>query len=217
MTRPLTLRIDADDAHRATWVAEVIVEVAGECGWTVDTTDDGSGASTRPDAVAVIVPIGASIDPIDEPTVAVWVEAGTPRSPVAEESPPHLPARLELTVGAFRARRNQQVTRDALLRFFERVERTRVVPTIDQAALAAPLDPAEAVARADAPGIVAENQALLDRVDASLARTTMTPEAAQAVGADRAILAAAIDAPVLDLVIIERAATRLAAVLDRNS
>ncbi|MGN6693274.1 MAG: hypothetical protein ACTHN0_03780 [Aquihabitans sp.] len=220
MTDVLHLRIDAADGLAGAWVTELIAEVAAEAGWGV--AGDGG---LHPDAVAAIVPIGAAVAPVDEPFVAVWVEEGTPRSPVVEESPPHLPARLELTVGAFRARRNQRVTRDALERFFARVEATRPAPALlpaDDAVAGAgaaeppvELDPAEAVARADAGAIVAENRALLDAVDAWLARTSMTPEAAQAIGADRAILEAAIAAPVLDLVIIERAATRLATAVNR--
>lgn len=199
MTGPLRLRLDVSDDLGASWVTELLTEVAGALGWAVD----GSG---RPDAVAAVVALGAAVPPVDEPLVIVRVEAGTPRSPAIEESPPHLPARLDLTVGAFRARRNQKVTRDAVERFLARVERTRPAPATDASGA---LDPAEAVARAGADAIVAENRSLLAEVDAWLARTTMTPEAAQAIGADRAILEAAIGAPVLDLVIIERAATRL--------
>jgi hypothetical protein len=203
MTGPLRLRLDAADDLGSSWVTEVLTETALALGWAVD----GPG---RPDAVAVVVALGAAVVPVDEPHVVVRVEAGTPRSPAVEESPPHLPARLDLTVGAFRARRNQQVTRDAIERFLARVERTS--PGRQVGAPGA-LDPAEAVVRADAAEIVAGNRALLAEVDAWLARTSMTPEAAQAIGADRAILDAAIGAPVLDLVIIERAAARLAAAL----
>jgi hypothetical protein len=42
----------------------------------------------------------------------------------------------------------------------------------------------------------------------------MTPETAQAIGADRAIVEAAIGAPVIDLVIVDRAATRLASAIN---
>lgn len=217
MTDALHLRIDVADGLGDTWAALLTEEAALAAGWSLARND------VRPDAVAVIVAVGAEITPVDEPLVAIWVEDGTPRSPIVEESPPHLPARLELTVGAFRARRNQRVTRDALERFLARVEHTRPTTSpirtsvsVDAGSGAvAPLDPAEAVIRADAAAIVAENRALLDAVDAWLARTSMTPEAAQAIGADRTILEAAIAAPVLDLVIIERAATRLAAAIAR--
>ncbi|HWJ62507.1 MAG TPA: hypothetical protein VNS19_11095 [Acidimicrobiales bacterium] len=203
MSAPLGLRADVADGLAGTWVIELIDEVASELGWSVSP-------SGRPDAVAVVVPLGTAIAPADEPLIAVRVEAGTPRSPAVEESPPHLPARLDLTVGAFRARRNQRVTRDALERFFARVERTRPEPLVDGDGPDDALDPAEAVARADAAAIVAENRDLLAAVDAWLARTSMTPDAAQAIHADRTILEAAIGAPVLDLVIVERTAARLA-------
>jgi len=143
---------------------------------------------------------------VDEPVVVIRVEPGTPRSPIVEESEPHLTPRVDLTVGAFRARRNQRITLDALERFVDRVERTRPEPLDEDDRL----DPAEAVARRDAAGIVAENEALIAAVDAWLARAAMTAETARAVAADRAILAAALTAPTLDLVIAERAAGRLA-------
>lgn len=210
MTGPLRLRVEVADDLRSSWATELIAEAAAARGWSTD----GGG---RPDAVVVVAPLGADVPAVDEPLVIVRVEAGTPRSPAVEESPPHLPAHLDLTVGAFRARRNQRVTRDALDRFFDRVEATRPTSIPSASATGAEptpvLDPAEAVARVDADAIVAENRALLDAVDAWLARTSMTPEAAQAIGADRAIVEAAITAPILDLVIIQRAATRLAAAI----
>lgn len=220
MTHRLRLRLEVAEDLRQTWVATQIADAVAAHGWTVD--DD---PTPRPDAVVTIVALGAAVEPVDEPVVRVQVEAGTPRSPVVEESPPHLPARLALTVGAFRARRNQQVTRAALDRFLDRVEATRPVLLADGPDIGgsahhgriesgvAP-DPAEAVRRGDADAIIDENRRLIGHVDAWLARTTMTPEAAQALGADRAILDAALGAPVIDLVIVERAAARLAAIVD---
>ena len=207
------LQVQLGDDQREGWVVPVLTEVASEVGWTVS---EDAGAGGRPDAVAVVVSIGVPLGAIDEPAFFVSVEAGTPRSPTVLESATHLPARFELTVGAFKARRNQQVTRDAVERFLVRVEQTQ--PATDAAldpALADgdldELDPSEAVARAEADGVVAENLALLERLDAWLARSTLTPAAAQAVQADRTILEAALTAPVLDLVIIGRVAARLAA------
>lgn len=190
--------------ERDAWVVALLLEVCEERGWTVDDR------STRADAVALISPLGASAAPVDEPALVIQVEAGTPRSPVVEESAPHLVARTELVIGGFKARRNQRVTRDAIERFLARAEDQRA----DAIEPLAADDPAEAARRGDAAALIAENQALLAEVDAWLARTSMTPEAAQAVAADRAIVEAAIAAPVIDLVIVERAASRLASVLE---
>lgn len=203
MTDPLRLRLDVAPDLDAAWVTELVAAVVEGRGWVL------AGPETaRPDSVVQVVPIGDDAGAVDEPVVIVRVEPGTPRSPIVEESAPHLTPRLDLTVGAFRARRNQRITLDALERFVDRVERTRPEPLGPDRS---PPDPAEAVARAAGAAIVAENDALLVAVDSWLARTAMTPDAARAVTADRAILAAALTAPTLDLVIIERAATRLAA------
>jgi hypothetical protein len=214
------LRVEVAGELRSSWVTEQITEVARARSWTVD-----DASPLRPDAVVTIVALGTSVEPVDEPVIRVQVEAGTPRTPVVVESAPHLPARLELTVGAFRARRNQRVTRDAVERFLDRVEATRpAAPTAASPGPAAdpgrseaeaPHEPTEYVDRADAGTVVAQNRALIDQVTAWLARTSLTPAAAQAIGADRAILEAALDAPVLDLVIVERAAARLAAAVSR--
>lgn len=232
-----SLRVEVAGELRSAWVTEQITEVARARSWTVD-----DAGALRPDAVVTIVALGTPVEPVDEPVIRVQVEAGTPRSPVVVESAPHLPARLELTVGAFRARRNQRVTRDAVERFLERVEATRpaastaadpgpaaepgpseaeVDPGPSKAEAESPpeptepADPTEYVNRSEAGAVVAQNRALIDQVTAWLARTSLTPAAAQAIGADRAILEAALDAPVLDLVIVERAAARLAAAVSR--
>ena len=205
MTDGFRLRLDVAPGLDATWVVELVEALAEGRGWTVERE-----RRVRPDAVVALIPLGGSPEPVDEPLVLIQVEPGTPRNPVVEESAPHLTPRLDLTVGAFRARRNQRTTLDALERFVDRVERTRPEP-LGTSAGPAP-DPAEAVDRADAEVIVAENRALLAAVDAWLAGegAGIGPDTARAVAADRAILAAALTAPVLDLVIIERAATRLA-------
>lgn len=201
---PPRLRLEVAVPERDAWVVSLLLDVCGERGWTVDDR------STRADAVAIISPLGASAAPVDEPALVIQVEAGTPRSPVVEESAAHLVARTELVIGGFKARRNQRVTRDAIERFLERAEQQRTGATEPLAAD----DPAEAAARTDAAAVIAENRTLLAAVDAWLARTTMTPETAQAIGADRAIVEAAIGAPVIDLVIVDRAATRLASAIN---
>ena len=190
--------------ERDAWVVARLLAVCAERGWTVDDR------STRADAVALVGPFGASVAPLDEPALVIQVEAGTPRSPVAEESADHLVARTDLVIGGFKARRNQRVTREAIERFLERAEQHRARAT-EPLAVA---DPAEAARRSDAGALIAEHRALLAAVDAWLARTTLTPDAAQAVAADRAIVEAALGAPVLDLVIIDRAASRLAATIE---
>lgn len=201
--RPPRLRMEVAVPERDAWVVGLLLEVCGERGWTADD------AHTRADAVAIVSPLGVSAAPVDEPALVIQVEAGTPRSPVVEESAPHLVARTELVIGGFKARRNQRVTREAIERFLERAERERPA--------AEPLvtdDPAEAADRRDAAALIAEHRALLAAVDEWLARTTTTPEAAQAIAADRAIVDAALGAPVIDLVILERAASRLAATIE---
>lgn len=202
--RPPRLRLEVAVPERDAWVVTLLVEICSERGWTADD------AHTRGDAVAIISPLGASAAPVDEPALVIQVEAGTPRSPVVEESAPHLVARTDLVLGGFKARRNQRVTREAIERFLDRAERERPAA----AEPLAPLDPAEAADRDEAAALIAEHRALLAAVDAWLARTTMTPEAAQAIHADRAIVDAAIRAPVIDLVILERASSRLAATVD---
>lgn len=202
--RPPRLRLEIAVPERDAWIVALLLEVCAERGWT---SDDHAG---RADAVAIVSPLGGSVGPADEPALVVQVEAGTSRSPVVEESAPHLVARTELVLGGFKARRNQRVARDAIERFLERAELQRAAATEPLA----PGDPAEAALAADAGAVIAENRALLAAVDAWLARTAMTPEAAQAVHADRTIVEAAISAPVIDLVIVDRAATRLAALLD---
>jgi hypothetical protein len=189
------LRLRTADDQRASWVAALVVEVAAERGWTV--TDTGPG---RPDAVAVITAVGTDAAPVAEPAFVVEVEPGTPRSPTPVESAAHLLPRAELVVGSFKARRNQQATRAALERFLARVE----------TGLA---DPGDAAAAAGAPGVIEESRALLAAVDAWLAHATVSADDARALHADRAILDAAIGAPVIDLVIVERAAARLAAAI----
>ncbi|MCU1369929.1 MAG: hypothetical protein JWO77_1123 [Ilumatobacteraceae bacterium] len=202
--RPPRLRLEVAVPVRDAWVVELVVEICRERGWTVDDR------STRAEAVAIIGPVGAAIAPVDEPALVITVEQGTPRSPVVQESAPHLVARTELVIGAFKARRNQRITREAIGRFLERAEQDR--PSATEPLVAG--DPAEAAPRSGAEAVIEENRALLAAVDAWLARTTLTPEAARAIHADRAIVDAAIGAPVIDLVIIDRAASRLAAVID---
>lgn len=202
--RPLRLRLEVAVPERDAWVVALLVEVCQEHGWTVDDR------STRGDAVAIIGPLGASVAPVDQPALVIQVEAGTPRSPVVQESAAHLVARTELVLGGFKARRNQQVTRNAIERFLARAEQHRAAA----AEPLAPGDTAEAAPKADAADLIAEHRTLLAQVDSWLARTTMTPEVAQAIAADRAIVDAALGAPVLDLVILDRAATRLAATID---
>lgn len=200
MDRPFLLRLRIADDQRDAWVVALLVEVATGQGWTID--EDGP---ERPDAVALVASVGASVPAVHGPVFAVAVEAGTPRSPVVAEPPAHLPARFDLVLGEFKARRNQQVTRDAIERFLARVE--------DERAEGADLVAAVEGAGTGAPAVIAEHQALLAAVDRWLARTTLTPEAARAVHADRTILQAAIGAPEIDLVIVERAAGRLASTI----
>lgn len=208
MTRPLVLLATTAAPHQGSWIAVLVDEIAGELGWSVEQ-EEGPGGPLHPDARVVIDAVGVDHPPSDEPVLLVSVEEGTSRSPVVEESAPHLVPRTVLVVGAFKARRNQRLARAAVERFLERVERERPEP-LDPAG---ELDVAEAVAR-DARGpIVEENRALLAAVDAWLARTTLTPEGAQVIAADRAILDAAISSPAIDLVIVERAAGRLAAAI----
>lgn len=188
--RTRQLRIDVTEDQRDCWVVPLITEVAAGRGWSID--EDGPG---RPDAFALLRSVGDAVAPVDEPAFIVAVEAGTPRSPVVVESAAHQVARFDLVLGEFKARRNQEVTRGAMDRFLARVE--------DGSPDAAPETESHPAA------VIDETRKLLAAVDAWLARTTMTPEAAQAIHADRAILEAAIGAPEIDLVIVERASTRL--------
>ena len=192
--RTRRLRLQVDDDQRGSWVVGLLAEMAAERGWAVD--EDGPAP---PDALAFVRSVGAPVAPRDGPAFVVAVEAATPRSPVVIESAAHLRPRFDLVLGEFKARRNQEVTRGAIERFLARVEDEQPAPP----------DAAERAVGSEAATIVDENRKLLAAVDAWLARTTMTPEAAQAVHADRAILEAAIGAPEIDLVIVERAASRL--------
>ncbi|WP_421122046.1 hypothetical protein ACE2AJ_12525 [Aquihabitans daechungensis] len=195
--RTWRLHLEVADGQRGSWVVPLLADVAVERGWSVD--EDGAD---RPDAVALVRPVGGAVVTTDEPAFVVAVEAGTPRSPVVVESADHLVPRFDLVLGEFKARRNQEVTRAAIDRFLVRVEQDR------------PRDaPAAEPAAPDA--VVGQARVLLAAVDAWLARTTMTPDAARAVHADRAILDAAIGAPEVDLVIVERAAARLALRLEQ--
>jgi hypothetical protein len=201
--RPPRLRLEVAVPERDAWVVALLLDVCQDRGWTADDR------SSRADAVAIVTPLGASVAPVDQPALVIQVEAGTPRSPVVEESALHLVARTELVIGGFKARRNQRVTREAIERFLERAEQQRAAA----AEPLAPGDAAEAAPRADAAELIAENQALLAEVDAWLSRATVTPEAAQAIASDRAVIEGALGAPVIDLVIVDRAATRLAAAI----
>ncbi|WP_426570876.1 hypothetical protein [Aquihabitans sp. McL0605] len=196
------------DGLESSWVAQLTADVAGEHGWAITTAAAPGAGARHPSAQATVGPLGAAVDPAEGPEIVVWVEAGSSRSPAVVESAEHLVARLELTVGAFKARRNQRVTRAALERFFDRVA-AAALRTPTPAPVPAPGAAVEPAPSADP--IVEGSRALLAEIDRWLARATMAPRAAQAIHADRAILAAAIGAPEIDLVIVERASARLRA------
>ena len=163
------LRLDPADDLRTSWVALLVAEVATELGWTVDDGTD------RDDGPRTPSPWWDRPPPARRAAHQRWSSRsrrGTSRSPAIEESAPHLPARLDLVVGAFKARRNQRVTRAAIEQFLERV--------------------ATEVHRRRAPGQPesAPEPRLLDAVDAALGPTRSTDPIRQRIGAAATAVAA---------------------------